>query len=334
MAPKREAGQPVDLMNRSHYFDYVEEKLSVLAFRVGVRGRLNVLNLNVHAENFYVHLFNELFGLSLVNANAYDQNVEAIDLLDTSNKIIIQVSSTATKRKIASALSKDLSAYAGYRFQFIPIKDDASGLRKQQYNVPEGITFDPKIDILDVTSLVGRVAGMEIDGQKRVFDLIKKELGEEIEVKRLETNLAEIINILSKDDFSHEPQNLQVDAYEVGRKIMFNNLGSLESLIQEHSVRYSRLDEIYTECDLRGINKSASVLASINHEYLGCPATEDGKDLFFSIIRRTVEKIKNSSNFDIIPLDELELATTILVVDAFIRCKIFKNPNAYKHVVT
>ena len=41
-------------MNRSYYFDYVEEKLAALAVRIGVRGRVNVLNLNVHAENFYV----------------------------------------------------------------------------------------------------------------------------------------------------------------------------------------------------------------------------------------------------------------------------------------
>lgn len=104
-------------MNRSYYFDYVEEKLCTLAVRIGVRSRLNVLNLNLHAENFYVHLFNELFGLSLVNANAYDQNATAIDLVDALNKIIIQVSSTATKQKIESALSKDLSAYEGYRFR-------------------------------------------------------------------------------------------------------------------------------------------------------------------------------------------------------------------------
>lgn len=320
-------------MNRSYYFDYVEEKLSVLAFRIGVRGRVNVLNMNVHAENFYVHLFNELFGLSLVNANAYDQNAAAVDLVDTSNKIIIQVSSTATKQKIESALSKDLSAYAGYRFKFIPIADDASGLRKLTYVVPTGIAFDPKADIHDVTSVVREFAAMRTDDQKRVFDLVEKELGEEFGAERLETNLAEIVVILSNEDLSDVPQSLQVDPFEVGRKITFNNLDSLESLIHGHAAHYSRLDGIYAEFDLGGVNKSASVFASINSEYLKCLATQTGTDLFFSIIRNTVEKIRNSSNFNRIPLDELELATTVLVVDAFIRCKVFKNPNAYSHVV-
>lgn len=321
-------------MNRSYYFDYVEEKLSALVVRIAVRGRVNVLNLNIHAENFYVHLFNELFGLSLANANAYDQNATAVDLVDSSNRIIIQVSSTATKRKIESALSKDLSAYAGYRFKFIPIVGDASGLRKLTYAVPAGITFDPKIDIHDVTSVVRKFAAIGIDDQKRVFDLVRKELGEEFGAERLETNLAEIVNIISNENLCDEPQSLQVDPFEVGRKIAFNNLDSLENMIQGYALHYSRLDGIYTEFDLRGVNKSASVFASINTEYLKCHTTAVGMDLFFSIIRNTVEKIRNSSNFNRIPLEELELATTILVVDAFIRCKVFKNPNAYNHVAT
>ncbi|MBP6421352.1 MAG: SMEK domain-containing protein [Propionivibrio sp.] len=310
----------------------MEEKLSALAVRIGVRGRVNVLNLNVHAENFYAHLFNELFGLSLVNANAYEQNAVAVDLVDAANRILIQVSSTATKQKIESALSKDLSAYAGYRFKFIPIVDDASGLRKLTYAVPAGITFDPKDDIHDVTSVVREAAALGIDDLKRVFDLVRKELGEEFGAERLETNLAEIVDILSKEDLGDAPESLQVDPFEVGRKIAFNNLDSLESLIQGYAVHYTRLDGIYAEFDLRGVNKSASVFASINFEYLKCQAAEMGTDLFFSIIRNTVEKIRGSSNFNSIPLDELELATTILVVDAFIRCKVFKNPNAYNHV--
>jgi hypothetical protein len=229
-------------------------------------------------------------------------------------------------------LSKDLSAYSGYRFKFIPIVDDASGLRIKTYNLPAGITFDPQIDIHDVTSIVREASAMGIDDLKRVFVLVRKELGDEFGAERLETNLAEIVNILSNEDLSDEPQSLLVDPFEVSRKITFNNLDSLGSLIQGYAVHYSRLDGIYTEFDLRGVNKSASVFASINSEYLKCQAMEAGIELFFSIIRNIVEKIRNSSNFNRIPLDELELATTILVVDAFIRCKVFKNPNAYNHV--
>ena len=34
------------------------------------------------------------------------------------------------------------------------------------------------------------------------------------------------------------------------------------------------------------------------------------------------------------PIDELELCVNILVVDAFIRCKIFENPENYNYATT
>jgi hypothetical protein len=35
-----------------------------------------------------------------------------------------------------------------------------------------------------------------------------------------------------------------------------------------------------------------------------------------------------------IPQEEMEMCVGILVVDAFIRCKIFKNPNNYNYATT
>ena len=47
------------------------------------------------------------------------------------------------------------------------------------------------------------------------------------------------------------------------------------------------------------------------------------------------ENIKNkiilSPNFNEIPTEELELCVNIIVVDAFIKCKIFKNPKGYNY---
>ena len=56
--------------------------------------------------------------------------------------------------------------------------------------------------------------------------------------------------------------------------------------------------------------------------------------LFFEVISKVEEKILNSSNYSSIPFDELELCVNILVVDAFIRCKIFENPDKYNYAST
>ncbi|MCD5414126.1 MAG: hypothetical protein LR001_03850 [Clostridiales bacterium] len=41
-----------------------------------------------------------------------------------------------------------------------------------------------------------------------------------------------------------------------------------------------------------------------------------------------------SKNYVEITFEELEMYTGILVVDAFIRCKIFENPEGYNYVIT
>ena len=118
-------------MNRQTYYNYINEKLMVLFYRVKQNGKLNLLDLNVHSENFFAELFNVVFKCSLINMNAIDQNVESIDLIDHNNKIIMQVSSTSSKRKIETTLNKNsLEQYCklGYRIQFIFIVDTAKNL--------------------------------------------------------------------------------------------------------------------------------------------------------------------------------------------------------------
>ena len=56
-------------MNRQNYFDYIESRLTWLSYRVTTRGALNMYDINIHCENFYMNLLNLLFGWNLVNVN-------------------------------------------------------------------------------------------------------------------------------------------------------------------------------------------------------------------------------------------------------------------------
>ena len=55
----------------------------------------------------FTNFLNVLFGFSLKNINQVTQNAAGIDLIDDANKLVLQVSSTASKAKVESALSKD-----------------------------------------------------------------------------------------------------------------------------------------------------------------------------------------------------------------------------------
>ncbi len=136
-------------------FNFIEEKLSLLATRLEMRGGLNILDLHLHlhSENFCLHFFNFLFDWKLENLNAVHQNVAGVDLVDLTNNIIAQVSATATKQKIESALAKDLSTYKGYSFKFISISKDARNLRTKTFSNPHKLIFSPTEDIFDVPKL-------------------------------------------------------------------------------------------------------------------------------------------------------------------------------------
>jgi hypothetical protein len=322
-------------MNRTKYYDYIEEKLHILAARIDTGGKLNMLGLHMHSENFYMHLFNVIYGYNLENLNDRLQNVEAIDLVDHGNKIIIQVSSTNTKQKIESALSKNIMRkYLGYTFKFISIANNAANLRKKSFVNPHGISFDPSVDIYDIISILSKILSMDPSEQKMVYEQIKKELGGEIDVVKLDSNLATIINILAKEKWDEANKSDRLIRFEVDRKISYNDLDLAKDTIDEYVLYHGRVDAKYSEFDSLGDNKSNSVLATMKRTYLKLKHIGNADEVFYSVIEEVKNKILVSANYIHIPIDELELCVDILVVDAFIRCKIFENPEGYDYAAS
>lgn len=320
-------------MNRSNYFDSIEYALTRLATRIEIRGSLNILNLNLHSENFYLNFLNLLFGWNLKNQNTLYQNTAGVDLSDSMNKIIVQVSAKASKQKIESALAKDLSVYKGYSFKFISISKDAKNLRTKTFSNPHNLKFSPIDDILDVPILLKLINELDIDKMKEVYEFLKKELKSDPDPEKVESNLSTIIKILSKEDWRQGGQILEIVPYDIEAKISYNQLIAARALIDDYKIHYHRIDKIYSDFDKLGANKSLSILDGIRSEYLSLGLGNSSDQIFFSIIDKINQRIVQSANYEPIPEEELKLCVQILVVDAFIRCKIFKNPlseaNAY-----
>lgn len=324
-------------MNRTHYFNYIEDKLGTLAYRINIKGRLNILDLHLHSESFYLYFLNKIFGWDFISANAIiKQNVEAIDLIDHTNKLICQISATNTKQKVESALAKQLiKSYPSYTFKFISISKECSDLRKVVFNNPHGITFSPQKDIIDNKNLLDHILGLKIDEQKEVYEFIKKELGGSVDIVKLDSNLASVINILSKENYTR-PAILIVNSFEIDRKIDHNNLQKTKDIIQQFAPYYHRVDSQYAILDSQGANKSTYVLQNINKSYVDETVANpnmSADDIFLKVIDNIVNKVLNSANYIISALDELEFCVSVLVVDAFIRCKIFKNPVDYNYAI-
>ncbi|MDR1897308.1 MAG: SMEK domain-containing protein [Prevotellaceae bacterium] len=319
-------------MNRATYYDYIEERLITLCTRVELRGKINILDYHLHSENFYRDLFNKLYAWNLENLNSRIHNVEAIDLVDKINNIIIQISATNTKLKIDNALNKPSLSSTEYNgFKFISIARDANNLRSQSYNSPAGINFVPATDIYDAKSILQDIYNLDINTFETIYKLIKSELGKETDVLRLESNLSSVINILSKENLASIDSIANVNSFEIERKIDYNNLNTSKEIIDDYKLYHHIVDKIYSEFDRFGCNKSISVLDTIKSGYVKQSLELSGDELFNLVISNISDRILQSSNFEKIPQEELEMCVGILVVDAFIRCKIFKNPNDYNY---
>lgn len=52
-------------MNRSQYFNYIEEKINYLSYRISKRGKINLLDLNIYSETFFAEMINILLKFNL-----------------------------------------------------------------------------------------------------------------------------------------------------------------------------------------------------------------------------------------------------------------------------
>ncbi len=320
-------------MKRSQHFDMCESMLNHLCLRVRTRGKLNLLNLNVHCEDFYLRLLNLIFGYKLTNLNAVSHNAEGVDLIDPAAKVVLQVSGTATVQKINLALAKDLSAYKDHKFNFVVITEDASKLRTKAYENPHGLNFDPKGDIHDVVSLLKAIQHMEVLQQREVYQFLKDELGFPSETKNPESNLAAVIGIIAKLDLSATGGKLGSVPFNVDDKLTTNQLKTAASVIEDYKIHHANVDRIYSEFDIAGKNRSKSVLDSFRKAYLKLKPKLQGDALYFQIIEDMMKLVRESSNYEEIAIEELDLCVNVLAVDAFIRCKIFEPPAGTSHAL-
>jgi hypothetical protein len=320
-------------MKRSDYVNYIEDRLNCLAERVNTRSKLALLDFNIHCETFYAKLFNIIFNYDLENLNKYQKNSEFIDLIDKKNKIIIQVSSTARKEKIQNSFP-EFDKYYGYHFKFICIKSDVSNLKKLDFKTPSNIIFNPKLDIFDVVTILDEIINLDIDKMIKVYEFIKKELGYSTDNIKIESNLSKIINLIAEEDLSNIEQKIALCPYQISKKIEQNKLEDVKYIIDDYKIYYCMLDKKYNEFDKLGKNKSLSVFNKIRDEFNNLPKTLSEAQKLYAIAEVLIKYIENCTNYIKMPFEELEMCVKIIIVDAFIRCKIYNNPEGYYYVVT
>ncbi len=161
-------------MNRTTYFNFISKELNSFASLIQSQGSLNLLDHHIHSEIFFRDFLNLLFGWNLEKTELY--NEPGIDLVYKSKRIVVSVSSTATKKKIEGSLEKIDSRFSNCTFKFISISKEASKLKNGKYLNPYQLRFNPEEDIYDIQTLLDFIFLMKINRLSDVYAFIKDEL--------------------------------------------------------------------------------------------------------------------------------------------------------------
>ena len=285
-------------------------------------------DINIHCEDFYMRLLNLLYGWNLVNANTIQRNSPAVDLIYTSGNIIVQVSSTNTTTKIQSSLDKIDAQYTGYYYKFVSIAKPADKLKEHKFSTPSNlnIQFEASNDIYDIDTLLNKIKSLSAAEMEEVYKFIKQELQFETDELKLETGLAHVINELSEIDLESNKVVFDTTPYDIDNKIIKNNLAVFKEVVEQYDVYFYVVQRIYNEFDTMGNNKSYAVLQTIRKEYLELKSKFSGDELYKAIAQNIKDKLSLSANLKQFYDDDIELYVDIILVDAFIKCKIFEKP--------
>lgn len=323
-------------MVRKNLFNDINEKLTFLSMMITNGASLNLLELNVHAENFYASLFNLVFNLHLENVNTTTHNVASIDLIDNKNKIFVQVTSNATKSKIENTLKKNiLKNYNDYNLLFIFLgSNDSNNLIGKKYINPHNIKFNSSTNIYNLKNILSHIMNLETEKLEDISNFINCELKFPVEKKKLDSDLTKVINALSKEQFS-EMEAPNTLPFQVEEKIEFNKLRPRYDYIKDYDAYMGILAKKYNEFDRLGKNSSFVILKSLKSEYRHLKELySDSVQLFDKIIEITKTKVKETNNIDDVSEEMLDFCVWIIIVDAFLKCQIFENPEGYKYAIT
>jgi hypothetical protein len=147
--------------------------------------------------------------------------------------------------------------------------------------------------------------------------------------------LSVLINHIGSGLLEEEFEDIGKKAPITEEKILYNNVIAYKPIIEEFSIYQGRLNGIYEEIEKQGSSKKSFLLQNIKTLYLkekgkfvNIEAIRNNADLIFENIENEIWRIlESSSNLSpILPIESIKMGILIVMVDAFMRCKILEEP--------
>lgn len=320
-------------MNSEKLINEINQLISILRSQVELSGSLNLLSINVHCENFYRDLLNELYDLKLVNTNFSDQNSASIDLLDIQSKIAYQVTSDPSLEKTRNTVKKFVEHEINLKVDNLIILNITQKQNHRDPFIEYGVyQFDTKNNIIDHRDIIKKINNLDIEKLQSIHKIVNQYINPNWLLPASNnpsqklSSIHKIIEGISDIEHSVEVKDLDVLPYTIERKIDHNNLlfykkylskfQSFAWIIQsqiellEQNGQPTISNKLYKYVDDKFMS---FFLAQLTPDYLVHHICED--------IKKDLEKNKVLS----ITLDDIAYVPYV-VFYVFSKCKIFDKP--------
>lgn len=305
--------------NRQTYISIITKRITYLQKEVENFNSLNLTDINVYAENFYLGLFN-LIGFTFTNTNFEKNNSAHIDLIDTVNKQAIQVTAQNDNVKIKEAIDGFFKKPENkdYKLQILLISKNA-----KDYKTKFGENFNHKEDVLDIKRLLAMINNIsEIDLLKEIANFLDKN----VLTERRKTECSEVETIMALIEHLSKDENRKLsDSYD--------NVDPEFKIYQrfsEHSdfitTQYKELLSVY-QIPLFEASKSIDSVTSLKvSNYLKDESditlskeNNNPKLALYSLVEQFYQKLSsNGLKFD-------KQAIKFYLLDELIKCNVFPN---------
>lgn len=315
------------MLNKEIYLKEVAKSLALLSNEVAILNAVNLYDINIAAEDFFPGLLNLIYGYQLKNANYLDKNAPAIDLYDEVNRIVIQVTSDSSSKKINHTIEEFIknNLYQNYERLVVLILT-----QKKKYTTAfhtDGkFIFDKAKDIWDVEDLMKDIRKLNTEQVNEISSYLAKELCDKYyavkatQASEIDT-IIDLIEYISKHRKVKEGRKTEVDPeYKVYKR--FREFA--DKLITE----YTTLFTIYGEAlevvnDTLGIDEAQDIIIMCYLQDISIQYLDEAGDNPVAALNRLVayfeDKLSgNGKKYD-------RAAIKFYLVNEMIKCRVFPN---------
>lgn len=314
-------------MNKEIYLKNIAENLALLSREVAILNVVNLYDINIIAEDFFPGLLNLIYGYELQNANHFEKNAPAIDLVDQKNRIAVQVTSDNSSAKIRHTIEEfnKNQAYNLYDRLVVLILTQKKNY-STNFDTQGRFSFDKASDIWDVEKLIKDIRKLETEQVKSISEYLSEELCNryysvrETQAGEVDT-IIDLIEYISQHRKVNKNRETMVDPeYKIYKR--FKNFA--DKLIAEYTTLYT----IYREAlnivnETLGIDEAQDIIIMFYLQDISVQFLEEEHDNPIVALNKLVtyfeEKLSaNGKKYD-------RSAIKFYLVNEMIKCRVFPN---------